>query len=69
MPDYSERKYNTILFPIDESEAKLFDEQYKREPTDTNKIISGFLQFKGINKNYSGEEIDKYLFKTLIFSR
>lgn len=55
MPDYSERKYNTILFPIDESEAKLFDEQYKREPTDTNKIISGFLQFKGINKNYSGE--------------
>ena len=69
MPEYKEQVYNTILFPVDRSEAQLFAEQYKREPTDTNKLISGYLQYKGINKNCSGEEVDKYLFKTLVFSK
>ena len=69
MPEYSSQQYNTVLFPIDESEAQLFNEQYKREPTDTNKVLNGYLQFKGIGKQYSGEEVNKYLTKTLIFSR
>lgn len=46
----------------------MFSEQYKREPIDTNTLISGYLQYKGIKKNYSGEEVNKYLFKTLLFT-
>ena len=30
MPEYKEQAYNTILFPVDRSEAQLFTEQYKR---------------------------------------
>lgn len=30
MPAYSEKVYNTVLFQIDDNEAKLFSEQYKR---------------------------------------
>lgn len=55
MPDYSSKVYNTILFQIDDNEAKLFGEQYKRELMDTNTLLSGYLQYKGIKKNYSGE--------------
>lgn len=55
MPLYSEKVYNTILLQIDDNEAKLFSEQYRREPLDTNTLISGYLQYKGIKKNYSGE--------------